>query len=100
MASFQSQISSQSRGSTATSYAVKTSRSLQNCSHNRETILLVSRTSKNNDRPFYRCPFWQDSTTDCGYFKWADDKPKISDGLWMTNDEVLDLESTQLFPYC
>ncbi|CAN1123565.1 hypothetical protein LINPERPRIM_LOCUS3315 [Linum perenne] len=59
---------------------------LRCCSHNREAILLIARTSKNNGRRFYRCPYWQDSTSDCGYFKWTDEKPKIDEALSNSND--------------
>ncbi|CAN1334227.1 hypothetical protein LINPERPRIM_LOCUS36319 [Linum perenne] len=65
---------------------------MQNYAHHRKAILMVARTAKNNGRSFYRCPFWQDSTTDCGFFKWTNDKPKIADRLWTGNDEVLVLE--------
>ncbi|CAN0843202.1 hypothetical protein LINGRAPRIM_LOCUS261 [Linum grandiflorum] len=28
----------------------------------------------NRGRQFYRCPFWQDKTADCKFFRWASDR--------------------------
>ncbi|CAN1132817.1 hypothetical protein LINPERPRIM_LOCUS30295 [Linum perenne] len=88
MDSSPSHSSSRSVGSTAKGLPARTSHRLRRCSHNREAILLVARTSKNNGRSFYRCPYWEDSTTDCGYFKWTDEKPKVNYGLSTKNDIV------------
>ncbi|CAN1298642.1 hypothetical protein LINPERPRIM_LOCUS23899 [Linum perenne] len=54
---------------------------------------MVSQTSKNNGRSFYRCPYWEDSKTDCGYFKWADEKLKVEHGSSTTGDNGSDLDA-------
>ncbi|CAN1217322.1 hypothetical protein LINPERPRIM_LOCUS973 [Linum perenne] len=72
---------------------MRTPSRLRTCSHNRDEILLVARTTKNNGRSFYRCPYWEDSSKDCGYFKWADDKPKVEQWSSMAGDNGSDLES-------
>ncbi|CAN1255481.1 hypothetical protein LINPERPRIM_LOCUS9002 [Linum perenne] len=53
---------------------------------------MVARASKNNGRSFYRCPYWEESTTDCGFFKWADEQPKVEHGSSTTggNGSYLD----------
>ncbi|CAN0915282.1 hypothetical protein LINGRAHAP2_LOCUS29039 [Linum grandiflorum] len=33
----------------------------------------------NRGRQFYRCPFWQDKTTDCNFFRWASDRQQTSE---------------------
>ncbi|CAN1136107.1 hypothetical protein LINPERPRIM_LOCUS20886 [Linum perenne] len=59
--------------------SARSSSRLRCCSHNREAIVLVARTPKNNGRSFFRCPYWEDNAADCGYFKWTDEKQKIDE---------------------
>ncbi|CAN0919633.1 hypothetical protein LINGRAHAP2_LOCUS31569 [Linum grandiflorum] len=33
----------------------------------------------NRGRQFYRCPFWQDKTADCKFFKWASDRQQTEE---------------------
>ncbi|CAN0904853.1 hypothetical protein LINGRAHAP2_LOCUS23338 [Linum grandiflorum] len=28
---------------------------------------------------FYRCPFWQDKTVDCKFFRWASDRQQTAE---------------------
>ncbi|CAN1836836.1 hypothetical protein LINPERHAP1_LOCUS34889 [Linum perenne] len=79
-------------GVSAHGLTARSTHRLRCCSHNREAILLIARTAKNNGRPFYRCPYWQDSTSDCGYFKWTDEKTKIDEALSTSNDRTSDLD--------
>ncbi|CAN0873469.1 hypothetical protein LINGRAHAP2_LOCUS10385 [Linum grandiflorum] len=32
----------------------------------------------NRGRQFYRCPFWQDKTADCKFFRWASDRQQTT----------------------
>ncbi|CAN0917249.1 hypothetical protein LINGRAHAP2_LOCUS30173 [Linum grandiflorum] len=49
--------------------------SSEKCGHGCETVIKVAGTPKNRGKAFYRCPFWKDSSMDCGYFKWAQEHP-------------------------
>ncbi|CAN0843446.1 hypothetical protein LINGRAHAP2_LOCUS3860 [Linum grandiflorum] len=42
------------------------------CSHQCDVVLKVAGTTKNPGRRFLRCPFWKNSSADCGFFEWVD----------------------------
>ncbi|CAN1177652.1 hypothetical protein LINPERHAP2_LOCUS33220 [Linum perenne] len=87
-----SRSSCRSNEASAKALPTRTTPRLKTCAHNREAILMVARTKKNNGRSFYRCPYWEESTTDCEFFKWADEKPKVEHGSSTTGDNGSDLD--------
>ncbi|CAN1190085.1 hypothetical protein LINPERHAP1_LOCUS21840 [Linum perenne] len=49
------------------------------CRHKREAILKTAGTPNNFGRIFYRCPYWKDKKSDCGLFKWAEDRDRVAE---------------------
>ncbi|CAN0914890.1 hypothetical protein LINGRAHAP2_LOCUS28803 [Linum grandiflorum] len=67
-----SQVSS-GRSSLSKRYPFPKSSGRLTCGHECEAIVKIAGTPKNRGRAFYRCPYWQDKTGDCQFFKWADE---------------------------
>ncbi|CAN0893414.1 hypothetical protein LINGRAHAP2_LOCUS18137 [Linum grandiflorum] len=49
------------------------------CGHQCEVVVKVAATARNRGRQFYRCPFWQDKTEDCTFFRWASDRQQTAE---------------------
>ncbi|CAN0905022.1 hypothetical protein LINGRAHAP2_LOCUS23429 [Linum grandiflorum] len=61
------------------------------CGHQCDAITKVAGTLKNRGRVFYRCPYWQEKSADCGFFKWADERDSgthVDDGDFHRESEV------------
>ncbi|CAN0925691.1 hypothetical protein LINGRAHAP2_LOCUS34905 [Linum grandiflorum] len=72
------------------------------CGHKCEAVVKVAATAMNRGRQFYRCPFWQDKTADCKFFRWASDRQQIAEeslvgessmGVYNPNSKFDDRES-------
>ncbi|CAN0843233.1 hypothetical protein LINGRAHAP2_LOCUS3761 [Linum grandiflorum] len=53
------------------------------CGHQCEAVVKVAATARNRGRQFYRCPFWQDKTADCTFFRRASDRPQTAEESFM-----------------
>ncbi|CAN0891933.1 hypothetical protein LINGRAHAP2_LOCUS17253 [Linum grandiflorum] len=42
-------------------------------------VVKVAATARNRGRQFYRCPFRQDKTADCKFFRWASDQQQTAE---------------------
>ncbi|CAN1243645.1 hypothetical protein LINPERPRIM_LOCUS5754 [Linum perenne] len=57
------------------------------CHHKRQAVLKTAGTPNNFGRLFYRCPYWNDKKLDCGFFKWAEYRDRVTEAG--TGDEVM-----------
>ncbi|CAN0858418.1 hypothetical protein LINGRAHAP2_LOCUS7237 [Linum grandiflorum] len=72
------------------------------CGHQCEVVVKVAATARNRGHQLYRCPFWQDKTADCKFFRWASDRQQTakesfvgesSMGVYNPNSNFNDRES-------
>ncbi|CAN0903537.1 hypothetical protein LINGRAHAP2_LOCUS22626 [Linum grandiflorum] len=57
----------------------------ENCFHEVQAVVKVAGTTRNRGRKFLRCPFWQNSSADCTYFKWVDETTTVVDRSLLTS---------------
>ncbi|CAN0843538.1 hypothetical protein LINGRAHAP2_LOCUS3894 [Linum grandiflorum] len=72
------------------------------CGYKCEAVVKVAATTMNRGRQLYRCPFWQDQTADCKFFRWASDRQQTAEesfvgessmGVYNPNSKFDDRES-------
>ncbi|CAN0899794.1 hypothetical protein LINGRAHAP2_LOCUS20475 [Linum grandiflorum] len=64
------------------------------CGHQRDALRKVAGTPRNAGRIFYRCPYWQNKSVDCGFFRWANERDGIIDEI--TDDPNIELVLDEL----
>ncbi|CAN0925291.1 hypothetical protein LINGRAHAP2_LOCUS34668 [Linum grandiflorum] len=72
------------------------------CGHQCEDVVKVAATARNRGCQFYRCPFWQEKTADCKFFRWVSDRQQTAEesfvgessmGVYNPNSKFNDRES-------